>query len=197
MSRCGRCRSGLCTCRLFGDAATSKVLGTGSPNEPFQVRRLTPEFRYVGTANRTTTMSITLNTDTVIPFEASELPITAGHMWNIAQPTRLTAAITGLYMIGGYAGQGFVGGSVGHTWSVWLAKNGVSGTPIVRRSVTTQLSDTSIYCSLMTLTRLTAGDYIELYVRSNRTASTTGTYISGPLTGIKTDPYIWAQWMDA
>lgn len=188
MSNCGNCRSRLCTCQLIGDG-TNTVRGIGSSYEPFQARPISPSFRSMDSVRRTATQSITADTDTVIVFEHSEIPHTAGDMWIVTAPTRLTASIAGLYLVGGSASQSASGAS--QIWSIWIRQSGT--TSLVRRTVTTQIgaAGPALHADVMTLVRLAAGDYIELMVRSNRTASTPLLYNIMPAA-----PRLWAQWMD-
>jgi hypothetical protein len=180
----------------MGDLATTEVLGLGVSYEPFQVRPLTPEFRPVGNARRFTTQTITLNTDTAVIFEESALPFAVSlDMWNPANPTRLTAPIDGLYMVGGYAGR--TSGST-ENLRVWISKNGANTVPQVKRSSTLQTGGDLVMNSCMTLIRLDEDDYIELYLRQLNTGPTTVFAGAGsPGNDIEAGPRIWANWMGA
>jgi hypothetical protein len=190
MSNCGNCRGKICTCHL-NDGDTTVVFGTGSGQNPFEVRPNNPAYRPVGAAHRTTSQSIILNTDTAIIFETTELPI-SNNMWALATPTRMTAPITGTYMLTGAAFQG--NGGAGQVWSVWIMVNGT--TPIVRKTVTTQNGGFDIYSSVSTLYRLNAGDYAELWVRSNRTSGTLTAPLSPTLVFVTSaTPFFTAAWV--
>lgn len=191
MSNCGNCRSGICTCIIQGNGTTTEAFGIGSSYDPFQIRPISPDFRPVGVAFRTTGQAFTLNTDTAIIFQASELPFTgAGDMWNVALPTRLTAPVNGLYLVGG-----IVTIDSGAVSNVWVAKNGVVGTPQVRRTNTIQSGGVIFPVSVMTLLRLTAGEYIELFLRTDVSSSTSIEIPSGDAVGTDLNPYFWANWM--
>lgn len=167
MSNCGNCSGGVCTCSM-NSSGTVNVFGSGGVSNPYQARPSSLQYRPIGMANRDLVQSITLNTDTVIIFEKSQLNI-SNNMWNISHPTSLVAPINGLYLVSGFVAQDSVSNS--GLLTVWIAKNGVANYQ-VRRSVNTELGTAPLYCSVSTLIRMNAGDYIELYVRSIRTAST-------------------------
>lgn len=187
MSNCGNCRSKLCTCQLIGDSKVN-VLGIGSSYEPYQARPKTPLHRPVEVARRLGAQSITLGTPTAIIFTDTEIPSTTNHMWVVGAPTRITVAIGGLYLIGAFAAQSAAAAS--QVWDVWISKNGTI--PLVRNTTSSQLGTTQIVLAdVMTLVRLNAGDYLELFVKSTRTASTPIIYASTVLS-----PRLWAQWMD-
>jgi|SRR5688572_20943641 len=196
MSVCGNCRNNICSCTLESGSSTT-VVGIGTANEPFQVRPSTPAFRYVGSAYRTTDLQIILNTDTAIPFEASDPPITGGNMWSASFPTRLTTPVAGLFLVGGYAGQVQIGGGVAQNINLWISKNGVAATPQVKTTIMSQISDHALNANVMTLIRLAANDYIELYIRSNRTQFLVDEYLVGSVAGVMAHPYIFAQWLAA
>ena len=186
MSRCGNCRGQGCSCYLETDcdAATghcAEVLGIGTTYEPLQARLTDPEYRWVGAAYRSTAQAIVIGGN-VISFEHSGLPITAGNMWNIAQPTRLTATIAGVYLISGYAAQANAG--AGQYWTLWFSLNGFD--VLAKKIVSTQNGGYICYNSIITLVRLSAGDYVELNAASDRATSTSS--LSGFL-----DPSIYAQ----
>lgn len=185
MSKCGNCKTRLCTCQLVGDE-DNEVLGIGSFYEPYQVRPKTPAFRYVESVRLLAVQNITLNTDTPLSFAHSELTITGGNMWDILQPTRITAPIDGLYLVGGYASQATFSSS--QIWSIWIRQNGT--TPLVKKTVSNQTSTIPLFADVMTLVRLDADDYIELCVRSTVTDTTVLSW-----NGIITAPRFWAQWM--
>lgn len=186
MSNCGNCRSQICTCRFQGDEATTAVVGNGTVYAPFQGRPLTPLYRPVGAATRVATQAISVNTDTAIIFQDTDLHVSeATDMWKPAAPTRLTAPFDGIYFIGGHAEEDTA--PAAHFWHVWIAKNGAVGTPLVRRTVSVGVNNFSTHASVIGLVRLAATDYIELYVRTN----------SASTVGILSSPTFWAQYMGA
>jgi hypothetical protein len=196
MSKCGSCQNKRCTCQLNGDGTSTKTLGLGTTYSPIQVRPLTPAYRPVGAAYRTSTMTITANTDMVVSFQSSDNRFNANlDMWQLASPTRLTAPIDGLYLIGGFGSQGASGiGGVGQSLQVWITKNGIVGTPLVKRSINNAGAAVyNFYVDVCTLVRLSANDYLELYLRSNSTFPSA----SGGPDGSFSPPYLWANWMGA
>lgn len=183
MSNCGNCRK-TCSCQFQGDNTSTKVLGIGTTYAPYQARLVSPSYRPVGAAlGLEVSQAITLNTDVALIFNESMFngayalypPSPEINMWDPAIPTRLSVSVGGLYLVSGAAHQ-LIPGS-GSSWHVWVAKNGVSGTPLVKRTVSTQTgggafpgNDTA-YNSVITLVRLVEGDYLELYVRSSVTVN--------------------------
>ena len=189
MSKCGNCTNRNCACFLIDDGATTLVRGIGTSYSPYQVRpRIPVDYRPVGYADRVlTSQTITLNTDTAIAFDRGRVPA-FNDMWDPLAPTRLTISTTGLYLIGGFAAQ--AGQSASQVWTVWIAKNGVVGSALVKRTntaISLGVSD-PLFNSVMTAVRLTAGDYIELYVNSTRTGVAAGGTFA-PY------PNLWANWM--
>jgi hypothetical protein len=153
------------------------------------------DFRPVGAARRTSSQTIILNTDTPITFESNLLPFSAPQsMWSSLFPTRLTAPIAGLYLVGGYAS---IPNAAGSIWRVWLSKNNIPTAPLVKRSVSVSGVGYLLSCSVMTLVRLNANDYIELYVRTTSTAGTCHNSAFGDMTANFMDPNIYATWMGA
>lgn len=193
MSACGKCRNSVCTCVFMGDGSTTQVIGLGTSFRPFQVRPITPSYRPLGVATRTTSLTVPINTDVVIPFTESDVPISSTvDMWNVGLPTRLTAPISGLYMIGGYAA---LNGDM--TNFLWITKNGVVASPLVKRTTKIQSGGYHIYNDVVTLIRLVANDYIELYIRTDDATSIALTGgVASPGTNFGAGPYIWASWMD-
>lgn len=190
MSKCGNCKNKTCTCQLNGDGTTTKTLGLGTTYSPLQVRPISPNYRPVGFAARTDYMFFGANTNIPIPFMASDVHVsTAVDMWNSSLPTRLTAPIAGLYLIGGMAGQQN-DGSFAQVVQVWIVKNGVVGSPLVKRSMNTGGAGLlNINMDVCTLVRLVATDYIELYIRSNQSDN-------GPISASPSAyPFLWANWM--
>jgi len=198
MSACGSCRQQGCNCQFVGDNVTAKVLGIGRSYEPYQVRPLSPSpaYRPVGIASATSGgQTLTAATPTLITMGQSFLPFPSTvDMWKSSNPSRLTAPFAGVYMMGGFAR---LGGNISGTdgaavFDLWIAKNGVSATPLVRRSTSAASAGKRLFIDLMTLVRLSANDYIELYGQSS-TTEITGSNMAGSFTTMY--PYIWACWM--
>lgn len=184
MSNCGNCRR-TCSCQFQGDNISTKVLGIGSTYAPYQTRLASPSHRPVGAAMALeVSQAITLNTDVALIFNESMFngayalypPSPEINMWNPAAPTRLSVSVGGLYLISGAAHQDIPGPGAGSFWHVWVAENGVSGVPLVKRTVSLETGgnnpgDDTAYNSVITLVRLVEGDYLELYVRSDITVN--------------------------
>lgn len=90
-----------CGCILDDDYGTSTVAGDGSETNPYSVRQIDPTFnRPVVRAIKTlaTSQTITTGVDTAITFNST---IFDSHgMFNVANNTRLTIPIEGLYLLG-------------------------------------------------------------------------------------------------
>jgi hypothetical protein len=187
MSKCGKCNNRNCACFLTDDGTTTLVKGIGTSYSPYQVRpRIPADYRPVGYADRPDTgQLITLNTDTPITFQRGRAQA-FNDMWDPLAPTRLTISTTGLYLVGGMAAQ--EGASASQVWTVWISKNGVPGTALVKRTTTAINTTQDLMCSVVTAVELTAGDYLELYVRSTRTGNTPSGFWD-PC------PNLWANWM--
>lgn len=200
MAACGNCGGQPCTCFLVKGSSTI-AMGTGSAFSPFEVRPDTPLYRYAGHAfDPEGGQLFQANTDTLVLLERDALaPLTGGNMWNSAVPTRLTAPIDGLYVVSGQAARVPAVPDPGNTWDVWIAKNGIASAPLVRRTSGIAFGTGSfvIFLSVTSLIRLNAGDYIELYVRSDKTSITIGLMAVGSLSGIDAGPYLAAQWIGA
>lgn len=186
MSNCGKCKNKSCACFLIGDGTTTIVKGIGTAYSPYQVRPKNPtDYRPTLYLSRSNAQAITLNTNTAIAFDRSRVSLNVV----ITSTTKLTIPTSGLYLIGGFAA--IDGVALSQIWNVWIAKNGVVGVPLVKRTATASVGTVGVplYASLMTLVRLTANDYLELYVNSNRSLNAFGTF--DPL------PNLWASWMGA
>ena len=196
MSNCGGCKGTICSCRVQSDQSTTSIVGTGTSFNPFQARLSTPEFRYVEIITGTDVSGepLAAGTTEVVSFSSSLLPNTSGQMWNSGAPTRITFPVTGLYFIGAIAG---VSNTAAQAFHFWIAKNGVSGSPLVRRTITSGAGNNFLMGTESTLYRFTSSDYIELYVQDNINSTLLKDDIaSGTMVGRFPGPFMWAQWLD-
>ena len=198
MAWCRGCAKQICSCPLSSGESTL-VMGNGGSAAPYEVRLKDPgssviKYRYAGHALQTDGGQLfQANTDTRINFDADALAsLTGGNMWSPAQPNRLTAPIDGQYLISAMANRTDEG-----TWNIWVVKNGVVGSPLVKRSTALPSGPTGalVFLSVMTLVRLNANDYIELYIRSNTLSIVIGVIAEGSLIGVDCCPYLAAQWV--
>lgn len=194
MSACKKCGKQVCTC-FMEEGTTTSLFGNGRSSSPWQVRPNTPQYRYAGHVfQHQGGQLVNPNTDVIVSFTRDALsPLTEGNMWDSSQPTRLTAPIDGLYLIGGQA-------STTHAvWEVWIAKNGNLGAPLVRRTTTMLNAAGSVlnFNSVMTIVRLNANDYIELVMRITLFSIAIGLIGVGTLSNVDAGPYLSAQWIGA
>lgn len=195
MSTCRGCKGTVCSCRMQTDSSTTTVIGIGAPFNPFQARPNTPTFRYTDVATKNVNQSLLAGVTTVVSFDLNLSPNTGGNLWDGGQPTRLTFPVSGLYFIGAHAGVNSSGGA--KAFHFWIAKNGVSASPLVRRTVTTGAGNNLIWGTEATLYRFTANDYMELYVQASVDCSLLGAaFAGGSFLNSFPGPYLWAQWID-
>lgn len=196
MPKCGNCGPDVCTCSLVKGPSTI-VSGTGRANaSAFQVRPEEPLYRYAGHAFQFEGGQLFFaNTDTRINLTRDALaPLTGGNMWSSAAPNQLTASIDGLYLISALAAR-----TDESFWNVWVSKNNQVSSPLVKRSTALPAGPNGAiqFLSMMTLVRLNAGDYLELYVRSGTTSIVIGEIAVGSLIGVDCCPYLASQWIGA
>lgn len=175
MSNCGSCRGQICTC-VFEDSDTVDVIGTGASRQPIQFRPKAPAYRAFGCIRKEGTQVIPANVGTLLLLDESMVPFTGTDMFNPATPNRLTIPFAGTYLIYGSAGVTAEGGT--QLWHLWIALNGVAGSPLVQQTVFSDDSYVSpLFATVMTLDRFNAGDYIELYGLSNLLADTLNSFV--------------------
>lgn len=202
MSNCGNCRNSVCNCIFQSDTTTTEILGVGTSHESYQVRALSPAYRPITSVRRTSAQTITADTDVAISFQATDLPFAAAvvNMWQVGLPTRITIPFDGLYLVGGYVATS--NRSAGETLRLWVSKNGVSGTPIVKRTVNQSNGGYGLLVSTMTLVRLVQGDFLELYVRVSNSGAGNPTTVAvkgahTPGSTFNAFPYFWASYIGA
>ena len=115
---------------------------------------------------RTTDQSVLDNTDTTISFDTEDFD--QGNMADlVAQPTRITIATAGIYMVGGnYA---FSGNLTGDR----VGKLLLNGTTIIAHADTRALSIAAnlVKLHIVTIYKFAAGDYIELVLAQSSTVT--------------------------
>lgn len=119
------------------------------------------------TAYITSPVTVPLNTEYYLPFTAERN--NGWNCWNVSQPTRLTAPVTGLYQ----ATAVVVSSSHANTdLSIGIRKNGTNA--IVRQDVTMKVSADDFH-GMVTSTpfEMTKGDYIEMMIKHDFNPSLT------------------------
>lgn len=164
MANCGTCNSNsICTCDTF-DSSTTLALGNGSLTHPFQFFPTdAADPRPIGYIQRTGGVNFFLNQP--IDFDLDATSFNGGMVDLNAFPTRLTAPIDGLYLVGFNA---YVTNLVDVTLlSMPISKNGLlSNVQVTMRPHASETTFSRAMSTVM-LMDLNAGEYIEVFVQGS------------------------------
>lgn len=163
--------------------------GNGSISHPFQFHSSDiPNPRPFGYIYQTAQQSNFGNGFTM-PFSTNDNGIAGGMADVVAFPTRLTAPVDGVYMIGAFVA---ISADATDYLRIRLIKNGTisSSNPPINLGVEVFSDTTTRLYSLMTLFSLVAGDYFELLLNGSATMDAIVT--EG---GDNLRPTMWALWV--
>lgn len=203
MAVCGSCGSNktLCTCRFEGDGSTTTAIGNGSIADPIGFNKIEgPTPRPLAQVARLTAgpgIVVPINTQTIITFTRDNLNrgnginLTGTGMVSTPPTTRITCAVAGKYIIGGFLRMaGLLTVAANNRVDMYLSEGIPAGANVwvsesqLRIAQNPNTADN--WLSVQSLVQWVPGNYMEMYVFSTIADNVE----------VGSSAHMWAIWMD-